>query len=100
MSPHPTGGGFSVADEYDAAQERGEVLGAHNGAVNRVADDNAIATSSDLGLRRDQIHKARRIRDAHVFVYNMSGTGERPLRGVRLHGAAGCVARSRPDVAH
>lgn len=46
------------AEEYDAAQERGEVVGAHNGALKRVGDDNAIIRSSDLGVRRDEIHEA------------------------------------------
>lgn len=55
-----------LAEEYDAAQDRGEVVGAHNGAQNRVAGDNAIATASDLGLRRDEIHAARRLRDAEA----------------------------------
>ena len=45
---------------HDAAQERGEAVGAHNGARKRVDDDNAIVTSADLGLRRDEIHDARR----------------------------------------
>ena len=55
-----------LADEYDAAQERGEVVGAHDGAKKRVVDDNAIATAADLGLRRDEIHEARKLRDAEV----------------------------------
>ena len=55
-----------LADEYDAAQARGEVFGAHNGARNRVEGSNAIAATTDLGLRRDQIHEARQIRDAEV----------------------------------
>ena len=55
-----------LADEYDAAQERGEVVGAHDGAKKRVADDNAIATAADLGLRRDEIHSSRQLRDAAV----------------------------------
>lgn len=55
-----------LADEYDAAQERGEVVGAHDGARKRVDDANAIATAADLGLRRDQIHEARLIRDAEA----------------------------------
>ncbi len=55
-----------LADEYDAAQERGEVVGAHDGARKRVGDDNAIATASELGLRRDEIHDARLIRDAET----------------------------------
>lgn len=57
-----------LAEEYDAAQERGEVVGAHDGAKKRVDDDNAIspATAADLGLRRDEIHEARRLRDAEA----------------------------------
>ena len=70
-----------LADEYDAAQERGEVAGhgggrnfkvgdpnveTQSGGPNRVGGDNAIVTMADLGLRRDQIHDARLIRDAEV----------------------------------
>ncbi|MBD3788576.1 MAG: hypothetical protein IE922_16750 [Sphingomonadales bacterium] len=55
-----------LADEYDAAQARGEVFGAHNGARNRVESSNAIAATADLGLRRDQIHEARQLRDAEA----------------------------------
>lgn len=57
-----------LADEYDAAQERGEVVGAHNGATKRVPEENAIApaTAADLGLSRKDIHEARIIRDAEV----------------------------------
>ncbi|MBD3788631.1 MAG: hypothetical protein IE922_17030 [Sphingomonadales bacterium] len=55
-----------LADEYDAAQARGEVFGAHNGARNRVEGSNAIAATADLGLRRDQIHEARQLRDAEA----------------------------------
>lgn len=49
-----------LAEEYDAAQERGEVMGR---ARSCVGDDNAPATATDLGIRRDQIHEARRFRD-------------------------------------
>jgi hypothetical protein len=55
-----------LADEYDAAQSRGEVFGAHDGARKRVEGRNAIASTADLGLRRDQIHEARQIRDAEA----------------------------------
>ena len=55
-----------LADEYDAAQERGEVVGAHNGAKNRVLSENAIATAADIGLSRKDIHEARQIRDAEA----------------------------------
>jgi len=51
-----------LADEYDAAQERGEVarLG-----TNQYREEGVVA-SNTLGLRRDQIHEARQIRDAEV----------------------------------
>jgi len=52
-----------LADEYDAAQERGEV--AKRGWESGV-DKRNITTASDLGLRRDQIHDARLIRDAEA----------------------------------
>ena len=49
-----------LADEYDAAQERGEV--AKRGWESGV-DKHNITTAADLGLRRDQIHEARKVRD-------------------------------------
>lgn len=56
-----------LADEYDAAQARGEVA---RGSVRTdiVADPNDVrpATAADLGLRRDQIHEARQLRDAEA----------------------------------
>ncbi|MCA0872198.1 hypothetical protein LCL97_15265 [Seohaeicola saemankumensis] len=52
-----------LADEYDAAQDRGEVAGRSRSCVGA---DNAPATAADLGLRRDQIHEARRLRDAEA----------------------------------
>lgn len=53
-----------LADEYDAAQERGEIA-RHGGGRNfNVGDPNVEITAADLGLRRDEIHEARVIRDA------------------------------------
>ena len=52
----------------DAAQERGEVAGVGGNRGNQfasVAGDN-VATAADLGLRRDEIHEARKIRDAEA----------------------------------
>ena len=55
-----------LADEYDAAQARGEVA-RHGGGRNfKVGDGNVETTAADLGLRRDQIHEARQIRDAEA----------------------------------
>lgn len=50
-----------LAEQYDAAQEQGEVVGAHDGAKKRVGGDNAF-TSADIGLRSDEIHDARKLR--------------------------------------
>ena len=50
-----------LADEYDAAQARGEV--AKRGWESGV-DKRNTTTAADLGLRHDQIHDARLIRNA------------------------------------
>lgn len=58
-----------LADEYDAAQERGEAATRqhHVGSLGHVEGSNMPPVSAnDLGLRRDQIHEARKIRDAEV----------------------------------
>ena len=54
-----------LADEYDAAQARGEVH-RHGGQMPREVADPNIPSVSDLGLRRDQIHEARQLRDAEA----------------------------------
>lgn len=51
---------MKLAEEYDAAQDRGEV--AKNGH-NQHSDEGVVA-SNTLGLRRDEIHAARKLRDA------------------------------------
>lgn len=53
-----------LADEYDAAQARGEVK--RNGGDRSSVEDRNTASSADLGLRRDQIHEARQLRDAEA----------------------------------
>lgn len=54
-----------LADEYDAAQERGEVVGPRGGGDSTVPARNA-ATAADLGLSRKDIHEARLVRDAEI----------------------------------
>jgi hypothetical protein len=53
-----------LADEYDGAQERGEVQ--KDGRPKTVSDGNGYvpATAADLGLSRKEVHDARLIRDA------------------------------------
>lgn len=52
-----------LAEEYDAAQDRGEV--ASVGQRSNVVADN-VSTAADLGIRRDEIHEARKLRDAEA----------------------------------
>jgi hypothetical protein len=52
-----------MADEYDAAQERGEVVGPNGGGDTTVPVRNA-ATAADIGLSRKEVHESRIIRDA------------------------------------
>ena len=69
-----------LADEYDAAPERGEVAG-HGGGRNFKVDVSNLETAprdvgdvsrentqfsnlAEIGLRRDQVHKAHQLRDA------------------------------------
>lgn len=56
-----------LADEYDAAQERGEIA-SHGGGRNfKVPEGNVeTITAADIGLSRKDIHEARIIRDAEV----------------------------------
>lgn len=52
-----------LADEYDAAQERGEV--ATRADQNLLPDEKKVSVS-DLGLTHKDIHEARQIRDAET----------------------------------
>jgi len=77
-----------LADEYDDAQERGEVAGHGGDKVSNVAKSNVVPAAADLGLRRDEIHEARRFRDAERAdpgiiertVNDMVDRGEEPTR--------------------
>jgi len=53
-----------LADEYDAAQARGEVAAGRPRSLD--GGKSFQATASDLGLRHDEIHDARLIRDAET----------------------------------
>lgn len=53
-----------LADEYDAAQDRGEVAG--EGRPKTVPDGNSLPTAADIGFTRRAIMEARQIRDAEM----------------------------------
>jgi hypothetical protein len=57
-----------LADEYDAAQARGEAVGVRGGKRKSVGDANASgpATAAELGLARYELHEARLVRDAEA----------------------------------
>lgn len=89
-----------LADEYDAAQERGEVHSAHSGAK-RIPDENSIATTEEIGISSKDIYDARLVRDAEEVdpgvidrsIDEMVEAGEEPtkarLRGIIIDAAAG-----------
>lgn len=55
-----------LADEYDAAQGRGEI-GQSGARTDLVTNGNEVAPSAaDVGLSRKEIHEARIIRDAEI----------------------------------
>lgn len=47
-----------LADEYDAAQARGEVAKGGGDRITTVGKHNGAATAADLNIRRDEIHEA------------------------------------------
>lgn len=53
-----------LADEYDAAQERGEV---RTRADNQLVPVGNKLSAGDMGLSRKDVHEARQIRDAEVI---------------------------------
>lgn len=53
-----------LADEYDAAQERGEVAGPRDGKLGRSNSERPRPAAADIGLSRKGIHEAREIRNA------------------------------------
>ena len=80
-----------LAQEYDAAQARGEIAvrgGNGNNQFGNVADKRNLVTAADLGLRRNEIHEARKLRDAEEAqpgiiertLQNMVERGEEPTR--------------------
>jgi hypothetical protein len=96
-----------LADEYDAAQARGEVQPRGGNRWLDVGGDNTKpATAADLGLRRDEIHEARRLRDAERAepglaeraVGRMVEAGEEPSRAELRRSILAAVkhARRRP----
>lgn len=90
-----------LAEEYDAAQERGEVkrLGGDTSGVEYAN----TASAADLGLRRDEIHEARRFRDAErespgliqTALDGMIKRGEEPTKAELRRSVLAAVSENR-----
>jgi hypothetical protein len=55
-----------LADEYDAAQLRGDIQRHGGDRSSKVSGENLAPTVSDLGLTRKEVHEARLLRDAEA----------------------------------
>ena len=67
-----------LADEFDAAQQRGEVASARDGKLGRSGSERLKPTAADLGVSRKDIQEGRQVRDAEK---TEPGNVERTLRG-------------------
>jgi uncharacterized protein YjiS (DUF1127 family) len=56
MIDAPSQAACRLADEYDAAQQRGEVAGANDGR--RRSQTERLPSAADIGLTRKQVHEA------------------------------------------
>jgi hypothetical protein len=89
-----------LADEYDAAQARGEIA-RNGGDRTRLPDENS-ATVSDLGLTHKDIHDARLIRNAEAAdpgivrrtLNEQLARGEEPTRAALRRAAEARLERS------
>lgn len=80
-----------LAEEYDDAQDRGEVAG-HGRS--KVEADN-VTTAADLGLRRDEIYEARKFRDAER---ESPGVIQRAIEGMVERGEEPTRAALRKEI--
>lgn len=53
-----------LADEYDAAQARGDVRGHGSSKKSEIPNENLITTLADIGLTSKEVFAARQVRDA------------------------------------
>lgn len=82
-----------LADEYDAAQEAGEIK--RRGRESGVEDYNTIPNAADVGIRRDQIHEARQYRDAEK---EEPGLAQRALSAMIERGEEPTKAKLRREL--
>ena len=83
-----------LADEYDAAQERGEVA-SNGGDKSRIPDRNSAPTAAEIGLKHKDVHEARKLRDAEKA---SPGKAERVLKEITSRGEAPTKAKLQREV--
>lgn len=91
-----------LADEYDGAQQRGEV--ATKGKPVNVPDQNIKATVGEIGLTRKDVHDARRVRNAEqaqpgvvkAALEQAIAEGREPSRAVVNEAIAEALGEEKP----
>lgn len=83
-----------LADEYDAAQDRREVQG-HGGDKSKLGDHKLAPSAAEIGLRHDEIHEARKLRDAEKA---SPGKAERALKDIVARGEEPTKAKLRQEM--
>lgn len=94
-----------LADEYDAAQDRGEVA-KQGQRTDLIPDEKKVPTPQDVGLAPKEIHEARKLRDAErempglaqQAVNNMLASGVEPTRAELQRSVLAAVADARKPV--
>lgn len=84
-----------LADEYDNAQERGEVQG-HGGDKSKLEVSKLAPSAAEIGLRHDEIHEARKLRDAEKAE---PGKAERVLKDIAARGEEPTKAKLKQAMA-
>lgn len=84
-----------LADEYDGAQERGEVQ-QHGGKKGNVGNHDVAPSAADLGLHREEIREARQLRDAEKA---SPGKAERVLKDMTARGEEPTKAKLKREMA-
>lgn len=84
-----------LADEYDGAQERGEVAKLGGNLPSVGGHNSRPATAAEVGLRGDEIHEARALRDAEKV---SPGKAERTLKTIVERGEEPTKAKLRQEM--
>ena len=83
-----------LADEYEAAQERGEVKSVGNPNFSRAEE---LPDAASVGLTAKEIHEARQIRDAEEAFTQCDQVGDDPFRVVVQRRISLCRPISAPS---